>query len=211
MDEPSLLARITDFASVVLWNWKGLLAGLFLVTGPVLQLLPSRAREWIDNKLPPEPRRRILIGLCLAFLLVSFFQAYDDVSTRLRNTQANNEILKNRWQPLSAQEITSLRLKIRNLKKPPALVVMCNDAGCFDLQQSFLAAVEGLDWNERPDLMLVQPFRGIHISTAHQEYQELANAIEAATNGRLKVQFNHRTTGHVAMDDEVHIAVGRKP
>lgn len=120
-------------------------------------------------------------------------------------------VLKNRWQPLSAREVTSLRSKIRNLKSPPAMIVMCNDAGCFDLQQSFLSVFEGLGWNESPDQSMDPIPKGISIFTAHAEYQELASAIEAATNGRLKVQFHHRQTGHIAMDNEVHLAIGRKP
>jgi hypothetical protein len=119
--------------------------------------------------------------------------------------------LKNRWQPLSAREITSLRSKIRNLKSPPAMIVICNDAGCFDLQESFLSVFEGFGWNERPDQSMDPVPKGISIFTAHAEYQELASAIEAATNGRLKVQFHHRQTGHIGMDNEVHLVIGRKP
>ena len=95
--DPSLLARIAECFSKVVVNWKGLVAGLSLAIGFLPQLFPPKTRPWLDTHLPPcarqwldrisspEPRRRVLIRLCLLLLLVSFFQVYDDVSTTLRH------------------------------------------------------------------------------------------------------------------------------
>jgi hypothetical protein len=83
--DPSLAIRGWDWFWAVVGNWKGLAAVLSLVSGFAPQLLPEKARQWLDEKLPPERRRRrVLIPLCLLFLLYSCFQVYDDVSTRLR-------------------------------------------------------------------------------------------------------------------------------
>jgi hypothetical protein len=83
--DPSLVARISEWFWAVFWNWKGLVAGLSLASGFAPQLLPDRVREWLDKKLRPAHRRRVFIVLCVFFLLISFFQAYDDVFTRLRH------------------------------------------------------------------------------------------------------------------------------
>jgi hypothetical protein len=94
--DPSLLARIAEYFWKVMVNWKGLVAVLSLAIGFLPQLFPGKTRPWLDTHLPPcarqwldrisspEPRRRVLIRLCLLLLLVSFFQVYDDVSTTLR-------------------------------------------------------------------------------------------------------------------------------
>jgi hypothetical protein len=110
--DPSLVARIWEWFWAVVWNWKGLVAGLSLATGffPKLlserarqwlvqllpekarqwlvQLLPEKARQWLCQTLGPDFRRRGLVMLCLLFLLMSFFQVYDDVSARLRHISA---------------------------------------------------------------------------------------------------------------------------
>src|SRR5260370_25170981 len=83
--DPSLVARIAEWFWAVVWNWKSLVAGLSLASGFTVQLWPGRVREWIDKKLRPDLRRLVLIALCVFLLLISFFQAYDDVSTRLRH------------------------------------------------------------------------------------------------------------------------------
>ncbi len=88
--DPWLLARIWDFTLAVVWNWKGLVAAVFLVSGPALQLLrpDGNVRKTLDKVLPLEPtRRRILIALCFIVLYVSFFNTYDEVNLRLRAIQ----------------------------------------------------------------------------------------------------------------------------
>jgi hypothetical protein len=192
---------------------------LLIALGAASTYLPTLRLPYLGWKVSPDHLHAwqgaalvfgaiIIIRLILAPFWVWQKEHQALVSAGLGDAET---VLKHRWQPLSAREITSLRSKIRNLRPPPEMIVMCNDAGCFDLQQSFLSAFEGLGWNERPDQRLDEPPKGIGIFTAHAEYQELANAIEAATNGRLKVQFHHRQTGNLAMDNEVHLAIGRKP
>jgi hypothetical protein len=97
--DPSLLARIMAFALAVVWNWKGGVAVLFLIAGPVLQLFrpDGNIRRALDKTLPLEPtRRRILITLCFMFLFVSLFQVYDDVTLRLRAAQHDLQQSRNR-------------------------------------------------------------------------------------------------------------------
>jgi hypothetical protein len=92
--DPSLASRILDWCWAVVWNWKGLLAGLSLAYGFILplflprllQLSPDRRPHWLDKILRPELHRRGLIVLC--FLLISAFQVYDEVSTKLRHVSS---------------------------------------------------------------------------------------------------------------------------
>jgi hypothetical protein len=116
----------------------------------------------------------------------------------------------NYWEPLSSPEAATLRAKMRNMTKPPAISILCNDAGCFDLQTSFLTALEGLGWHERADRSMDTLESGISILTANEDYRPFADAIESATNGRLRVRFVPRITGWQAMDNEIHLAIGRK-
>jgi hypothetical protein len=192
---------------------------LVIAVGAISTFLPGLRLPYLGWKVTPDHLHAwqalaFVFGVIIAFrLILAPFWVWQKehqalVSAGLGDAET---VLKNRWQPLSGREVTSLRSKIRNLKPPPATVIICNDAGCFDLQQSFLSVFEGLGWNENPDQSMDPIPNGISIVTAHAEYQELASAIEAATNGRLKVQFRHRQTGHVAMDNEVHLTIGRKP
>jgi hypothetical protein len=86
--DPSLVARIGEWFWAVVWNWKGLVAGLSLASGFTPQLLPERGREWLDRKLRPESRQRVLIGVCICFLIISIFQVYDDASAKLRHVSS---------------------------------------------------------------------------------------------------------------------------
>ena len=86
--DPSLVTRIGDWCWAVVWNWKGLVAGLSLAIGFTPQLLGERPRQWLDKKLRPDCRRHALIGLCLLFFLISSFQIYDDTSMKLRHVSS---------------------------------------------------------------------------------------------------------------------------
>jgi hypothetical protein len=85
--EPSLVFRIYEWILAVVWNWRGSVAGVSLVSGFALKLFPEVERR-LDRIIRPERRRHALIGLCLLLLLYSLFLVYDDVSTRLRHVSA---------------------------------------------------------------------------------------------------------------------------
>jgi hypothetical protein len=79
--DPSLVARIWDWFWAVGGNWYGLVGVLSLATGFSLnQLFPGGRRQRL--------RRGASIVLCLLGLLISCFQVYDDVSTRLRRVSS---------------------------------------------------------------------------------------------------------------------------
>jgi hypothetical protein len=82
--EPPLIARIWEFVWAVLWNWRSLVAFLSLASGFAPKLLPLNARKWLDNHVRPELSRWVLIVISLVFLFIAVFQAYDDISVRLR-------------------------------------------------------------------------------------------------------------------------------
>jgi hypothetical protein len=82
--EPSIFARVWDFAVVLLVNWKGAVATacLIMLSGP--QLLPESAFNKLNSWKSFEHRRKILVALVFASLLFASFEAYDDVSARNR-------------------------------------------------------------------------------------------------------------------------------
>jgi hypothetical protein len=84
MTEPSLPARIWEFAWVLLYNWKGGIATACLVVLSLPQFLSEKRRASLDAIISPEGRRKLLIALALPLLLIASFQAYDDLSTRNR-------------------------------------------------------------------------------------------------------------------------------
>jgi len=94
--EPSLFARIFEWLSAVLLNWRGLLAVVSLLIGFIPRILNERERESLDNKLKQLKHwpRRVLIGVCVCSLAVSTFLTYDDVSTRLRRISSQPDFEK---------------------------------------------------------------------------------------------------------------------
>jgi hypothetical protein len=83
--EPSLLDRILEFSQAFLWNWWALIAGAIFFMGSLPQnLLSGGAKEKLDKRVSPERRRTWLVRFAFVFLFVAAFQAYDDVSKRLR-------------------------------------------------------------------------------------------------------------------------------
>jgi hypothetical protein len=109
--EPTLVARVGDFLWAVFWSWKALIAGLFLMTGPLLQLLPIQQREWLDKKYPSEIRRRYLLFASAFFIFVACFQAYDDANTRLRKVQNDLIRISNDRSKADEKEKTLLAIK----------------------------------------------------------------------------------------------------
>lgn len=86
--DPSLLARIAEWFWAVVWNVKGLIAGLSLAVGFLPRLLSEKQRQWLNTtfklRWPENWRRRVLVGVCACLLVYSMFQTYDNIDTKLR-------------------------------------------------------------------------------------------------------------------------------
>jgi hypothetical protein len=181
--------------------------------------LPKWLAEWTDAWWPPEKRHRVLKWLCVFGFVVASFQAYDNVNNRLREAQKTSLETKyaaNRWEPLTNDEAVALRAE---LKKLPAarLSVLCAYAGCADLADSIFTVAHDLNWSGTFEggYMTdggIKP--GIEIWSYRKTADarnSIADAIERATKGRLKVS-PHEWNGQPMSEHEsdVNLIIGRR-
>jgi hypothetical protein len=121
----------------------------------------------------------------------------------------------NRWEPLSPQESLSLRDNWRNVA-PVKLGVLCAIPACADLAESIYDTAHDLDW---PAMYSSTYFNdGIKNGAEIWSYPELietrnklADAIEHATNGRLKSSRHEWPAAPVPPDvlNGINLVIGR--
>jgi hypothetical protein len=95
---------------------------------------------------------------------------------------------KDRWDPLSPAEASSLRDALGSLPKRTDLLVVCIAPNCQDLAESFMSTLYDAGWDPAgfSGNVYVTPV-GIVIYQRDPKDRSLADAIEKATKGRLQV------------------------
>ena len=114
----------------------------------------------------------------------------------------------NSWLPLSPKEDIALSAELRSMTVPaPTVQVLCGLAACEALAESFMAIFSSLGWKpkyitgyyyEAPD--------GIQLWYRDDLERQIADAIEKATSGRLKISTHKFSAG----SDQLNLAIGRK-
>jgi hypothetical protein len=94
-------------------------------------------------------------------------------------------ILARRWTPLSDEEVGSLRIALRGNPKPPGILVRCGSSDCAELQESFVSLFRSIHWNADYEGQNSGEIDGIRIAQPDEKDHALADAITAATKGRL--------------------------
>jgi hypothetical protein len=117
----------------------------------------------------------------------------------------------NRWEPLSASESTALRSHLRGMPAPSqTFQVLCVLQGCGDLAESIRQAFQIPQWkvaivpayaNETP--------HGIELWFRDDTARGIADALERATNGRLKISL--RKFQQPDDHGQINLAIGHKP
>lgn len=114
------------------------------------------------------------------------------------------------WPLLTPEETVALRAKIREIA-PRAVSVSCAEDDCGDLARGFRDIFDDLHWRV---MCCGHPFGGfdpgIHLWGSNPELRGLANGIEEATHGRLKVDMADRETWD-AQKYPLQITIGSKP
>jgi hypothetical protein len=88
VDDPSLTSRLFDFGIALGGAWFAVVTGVVLVIEQLLESIAPKIFKSLDRRWPKEQRQTaIRWSIAAAFVYVAF-QAYDDVSGRLRANQA---------------------------------------------------------------------------------------------------------------------------
>ena len=94
----------------------------------------------------------------VAGFFVAAFQAYDDVSKRLRQeieTKTNStdyadlkeKLDEVRWAPLTSDEISALQTRLKHIT-PEVVTIACETPNCKDLANSFETAFSKAGWRD---------------------------------------------------------------
>lgn len=106
------------------------------------------------------------------------------------------------WDGLSQAEVDALQVRLEKLQKLP-VTIFCSDTNCQDIVLDFDNAFESAHWSTEIERPMIDSSVGIWTSS-----KEIADAIESATSGRLKVSI----LGPEWKDkDRIALAVGKKP
>jgi hypothetical protein len=106
------------------------------------------------------------------------------------------------WEGLQQSEVDALQKALEGMPKKP-VIIFCSDANCQDIVLDFDNAFESAHWSTDIERPMIDSSVGIWTSS-----KELAAAIAAATNGRLKVSI---LGPEWKKTDTIALAIGKKP
>lgn len=119
-------------------------------------------------------------------------------------TSAERRAIATAWGSLEQSEIDALSKALSEIAQRAKIVpvkVFCeSEAKCGDMQSDFENAFETAHWDVSVERPLIDDTVGVAVSS-----EELRDAINGATNGRLAVKLIPRTAPYYAL------AIGRKP
>jgi hypothetical protein len=204
---------VPHFFGLILWNFWTVLAGVMLAFEPVMRWFIQDYDKLAARFIPPARRRNAARFLALVAFVVANYLAFHDLSEEnrsLKSHQAAENSSRYRWPLLSPEETVALRAKFREIA-PNSVSVSCAEDDCGDLARNFRDIFSELHWKV---MCCGHPFGGfdpgIHLWGETTELKGLANAIEQATGGRLKVEMAERETWDV-QKYPLQITIGSKP
>lgn len=185
------------FVYAVIDNWAA------FITGGIPAALFILYERWRNR--PVSWRSFFSIFIILGFLAASF-SAWREERHKVLVQSPESHV--NSWLPLSPKEDIALSAELRSMTVPaPTVQVLCGLAACEALAESFMAIFSNLGWKpkyitgysyEAPD--------GIQLWYRNDLERQIADAIEKATSGRLKIS-THKFNAGV---DQLNLAIGRK-
>jgi hypothetical protein len=149
---------------------------------------------WLNEKLnviQEAHRRTIKITALLIAIFYAGFSAWSDERAKTFALEEGGQISPFRWSRLSDLESAELRRYLRDIP-PQKMSIMCTGSFCDDLAQSLRKALSPLHWHLdccSSSLIGGGDFApGIHIWNSEDHSNNVGDAIEKATNG--KIQFD---------------------
>jgi hypothetical protein len=168
----------------------------FMSTGPFLAdrlvtWLWPRGRGWLDTF---SHRQKLYLFLIVAGIFWAGYSTWHDEHERRISVEQTIAPSPYHWQFLSAEEQASLRATIRDIPPQP-IAIFCNEADCDDLAKSFREVFRNLNWEVACCTFGFGGFDpGLRLWAKTSELKAIAEKIEAASKGRLKVDFTDKPT-----------------
>ncbi|HME23565.1 MAG TPA: hypothetical protein VKI44_19945 [Acetobacteraceae bacterium] len=191
---------IPDFCSFlwdILLNYWGIIAGFVLMAEPVTRFVWHGYDDWAAHWVTRSRRGLLARGAAVVAFVLSNFLAYHSVKTELRLARADTselqelrqqiaELNRYRWAPLTETEVVALRKSLRDFPHQK-IGILYNPSGS-DLASSLRDLFHDLGWDASSGpaaLLPVEP--GIRLSVTDPNLWKVADVIESATGGRLKL------------------------
>jgi hypothetical protein len=206
---------LPHFLGLVIWNFWTVAAGVMLAFEPIMRWFVKDYDQIAARYVPIDNRRKVARFAALAAFVFANYLAFHDLSVENRALKADRDIKGNsqspyKWPMLTSEETVALRTKIREIN-PRSVSVSCAEDDCGDLARNFRDIFSGLHWEV---MCCNYPFGefdpGIHLWGENPELRRVAQDIEQATNGRLKVDMADRFTWDV-QKYPLQITIGSKP
>ncbi len=207
-----IMQDIPHFFGLILWNFWTVAAGVMLAFEPVMRWFFPRYDWFAARFVAHEQRRNAAKFAALCAFIFANFLAFHDLSEENRSLKAEKESGTKspyKWSMLTSDEAVSLREKLRAIP-PSAASISCAEDDCGDLARSLRDIFKGLHWSV---MCCGYPWGsfdpGIHLWAKDRELKEVADDIEQATSGRLKVEMSARFTWD-AQKFPLQITIGPK-
>jgi hypothetical protein len=181
----------TPFSEINGWHWVYLVIGIFFAgAGFMFPLL--RTRRWFPVRMSASLSRTALDArFWIAALMILFVWVVlrPELFGRFSPPRTPSVSDKYAWEQLSINEALELRIALRDVTKPKGkFFIICLERDCRDLALSLVSAFDVVGWN--PEGMFTGMFQNpVGITSFQQDINDhkLADALERATNGRLKI------------------------
>ena len=183
--------------------WPLVSAGGLLGTDVFVRAHWQWGKRQLD-RIPEPARRKIEIT---TFILALFYAGFATwLEEHEASVRAEVAPVPYRWVLLTSEEAAALRAELREIPMRHT-DVLCNDGNCDDLARSLVEVFHDVGWGDgivrralgwNDDGLIIRPNDAIARS--------VADGIEKATHGRLKVQLRDKLSN----DDGTTVAIGNK-
>jgi hypothetical protein len=226
---PDVPSRIQDFLFAVSAHSAPLILGSAVIVLGVLDMGYTAVRTRF-RYLPPIGRRLTYTFVVSACVLLACFLAFDelqvryaDVRTRLTSVQDElarvsahqaelqatrdqaDTILAAHWEPLNTDEVTRLRNRLGGAEPMP-ITIYCNDINCKDLANSMAELFRASGWSADVSRSVIDLDEGITVAPDNSTTRALGEALEAGTQGRLKINFLKSD-----INQRIYLDIGSRP
>jgi hypothetical protein len=174
------------------------------------------SQDWISTQWKKRKLRIFGVLALFGLLVVWIFTAGMVVQKEVSGEKGNIPTKPaNYWNPLSDQETVAVRDELRKLP-PEKLNVLCGIPACADLAESVFDLTESMQWTGTYSSAYFMDNgiqQGIEIwayAAKQKERDDVAAAIEHATNGRLKIS-SHLWPGEPTPENrnDINLVLGR--
>lgn len=209
--EASVLGNLLLYLSIFLPHWWPILsAGGLLGIDAVCQRHWAWGKRQLD-RIPAPRRQQLEFGILFLAVFYAGYAAWsDEHASRLAEGPYHQNVLY--WEPLTSNEISSLRAKLVKITPEP-VIIACETPNCKNLAESFGTAFREADWQDVKFIfhggLGITGAYGLAVNPGDEQTAAIIEAIESTTT--LKVQPPSYMRNQIKADPGVFFVIGSKP